>query len=137
MPVDTSVPVGGRRGFYLITAAAPVVTALQRLFAYDWAPERSLDLHPFDLNHTNYGGPPADFVFPALPVYPGDRRAFSGCRYDQSDSAIYRGQRPDAGLNALLAQAGAGDEISHKLNREVVVITDMAGIYARLAEVFA
>jgi len=30
-----------------------------------------------------------------------------------------------------------GSEISHKLNREVVVITDVAAVYARLAEVFA
>ena len=30
-----------------------------------------------------------------------------------------------------------GGEISHKLNREVVVVTDLAAVYARLAAVFA
>jgi phosphatidylserine/phosphatidylglycerophosphate/cardiolipin synthase-like enzyme len=29
-----------------------------------------------------------------------------------------------------------GGETSHKLNREVVLLTDLASIYARLAEVF-
>jgi hypothetical protein len=30
-----------------------------------------------------------------------------------------------------------GGEISHKLNREVVIVTDAAAVYMRLAEVFA
>lgn len=254
MPTETTLPVGGRRGFYLIADAAPVVEALQQLFAHDWAPERFLDLHPFDPNHAKYGGPPADFVWPPLPVYAVTQSPFREAVTIQATaqftvvSTPENATHPDTGLNALLAQAGAGDEIlvtqlyehknwgdsvsnpvadpnprlqamlnaarrgarvrllldsffdepealrsnratvdyvrtlaqaegldieartgnptlggihakvvlvrlgnrywsavgslnggeiSHKLNREVVVITDMAGIYARLAEVFA
>jgi cardiolipin synthase A/B len=117
MPVDSSVPVGGRRGFYLITDAAPVVQALQRLFAIDWAPERFLDLHPFDPTHARYGSPPADFVFPALPLYPVTASPFRDPVTIQATaqftvvSSPENSLRPDAGLHALLAQAGAGDEI--------------------------
>ena len=117
MPVDSSIPVGGRRGFYLITDAAPVVQALQRLFAIDWAPDRFLDLHPYDINHAKYGGPPADFVFPALPLYPVAESPFRDPVTIQATaqftvvSAPENSLRPDAGLHALLAQAGAGDEI--------------------------
>jgi len=117
MAVESSIPVGGRRGFYLITDAAPVVDALRRLFGHDWAPDRFLDLHPFDPNHTRYGGPPADFVWPALPTYPVTQSPFREAVTIQATaqftvvSAPENAMRPDTGLNALLAQAGAGDEI--------------------------
>lgn len=117
MPTEAALPVGGRRGFYLITDAAPVVNALQRLFAHDWAPERFLDLHPFDPNHAKYGGPPADFVWPPLPQYPVTASPFRAALTLQATgqftvvSTPENAFRPDTGLNALLAQAGAGDEI--------------------------
>lgn len=117
MPTAGSAPVGGRRGFYLITDAAPVVVALTRLFANDWAPERFLDLHPFDPAHAKYGTPPADFVFPALPVYPVTESPFREAVTIQATaqftvvSTPENTMRPDAGLHALLAQAGSGDEI--------------------------
>ena len=117
MPVATDVPVGGRRGFYLITDAPPVVSALQRLFAHDWAPERFLDLHPFDPAHAKYGGPLADFVWPTAPVYSVTESPFrEGVTLGATAqftvvSAPENAMRPDAGLHALLAQAGAGDEI--------------------------
>lgn len=117
MPVENALPAGGRRGFYLITDAAPVVTALQRLFAHDWAPDRFLDLHPFDPNHAKYGGPPADFVWPPLPSYPVTQSPFREPVTIQATaqftvvSAPENALRLDSGLNALFTQAGAGDEI--------------------------
>lgn len=117
MPTEPTLPVGGRRGFYLITDAAPVVEALQRLFTHDWAPDRFLDLHPFDPNHAKYGGPPADFVWPPLPVYAVTQSPFREDVTIQATahftvvSSPENAWRPDTGLNALLAQAGAGDEI--------------------------
>lgn len=117
MPVATDRPVGGRRGFYLLTDAPPVVTALQRLFAYDWAPERFLDLHPFDPSHAKYGGPPADFIWPPTPVYTvtvspfRDAVTINATAQFTVVSTPENAMRPDAGLHALLAQAGAGDEI--------------------------
>lgn len=117
MPLPTAVPVGGRRGFYLITDAPPVVSALQRLFAHDWAPERFLDLHPFDPAHAKYGGPPTDFIWPPTPVYTVTASPFrevitiNATAQFTIVSTPENATRPDAGLNALLAQAGAGDEI--------------------------
>lgn len=117
MPTEPTLPVGGRRGFYLFTDAAPVVTALQRLFAQDWAPERFLDLHPFDPAHAKYGGPPADFIWPPTPVYTVTASPFRTAVTINATaqftvvSAPENAFRLDTGLNALLAQAGAGDEI--------------------------
>ncbi len=117
MPIESTVPVGGRRGFYLFTDAAPVVQALQQLFALDWVPERFLDLQPFDPAHAKYGGPPADFVFPAWPIYDVASSPFREAVtvYATAQftvvSAPENAMRLDGGLNALLAQAGAGDEI--------------------------
>jgi phosphatidylserine/phosphatidylglycerophosphate/cardiolipin synthase-like enzyme len=117
MPLPTTTPVGGRRGYYLLTDAAPVVAGLVRLFALDWAPDRFLDLHPFDPMHTNYGGPPPDFVFPEAPSYPVAQApfaaplTFSGFARFQVISAPENALRPDDGLMALIDQAGAGDEI--------------------------
>lgn len=117
MPIATDKPVGGRRGFYLLTDAPPVVTALQRLFVHDWAPERFLDLHPFDPSHAKYGGPPADFVWPPTPVYTVTASPFREAVTVNATaqftvvSTPENAMRPDAGLHALLAQAGTGDEI--------------------------
>jgi phosphatidylserine/phosphatidylglycerophosphate/cardiolipin synthase-like enzyme len=117
MPLPTTIPVGGRRGYYLMTDAAPVVAGLTRLFAADWAPDRFLDLHPFDPMHANYGGPPLDFVLPQVPIYPVAQAPFaapmtvSGFARFAVISAPENALRPDEGLMALIHQAGAGDEI--------------------------
>lgn len=117
MPVAIDKPVGGRRGFYLLTDAPPVVAALQRLFAHDWAPERFRDLHPFDPSHAKYGGPPADFIWSPSPVYTVTASPFreavtiNAMAQFTVVSTPENAMRPDAGLHALLAQAGPGDEI--------------------------
>jgi len=117
MPSAVKGRVGGRRGFYLITAAPPVVAALTQLFAIDWAPDHFLDLYPFELAHTKYGGPPIDFVFPELKEYDIRESPFrtpitvSGPAQFVVISAPENAVRPDAGLNALIRRAGAGDEI--------------------------
>ncbi len=118
MPVDTSAPTGGRRGFYLLTDATPVVARLQELFAIDWQPERFADLFPFTLGHAKYGGPPADFLFPELPLYPigespfREAVSFSGNAAFALVSAPENATRPDRGIHALIARAGAGDAIA-------------------------
>lgn len=116
-----SMPVqyqnGGRRGIYLMTDAPPVVTELTRIFEEDWAPQFFADLHPFEPGHARYGGPPSDFVLPETPSYPTADAAFQtatsyfGGAHFIVVSAPENALRPDAGLLALLAQAGAGDEI--------------------------
>ncbi len=116
-----SMPVqhqnGGRRGIYLMTDAPPVVTELTRIFAEDWAPQFFADLHPFEPDHARYGGPPSDFVLHEAPSYPTADAAFqtatsyfAGAHFSVV-SAPENALRPDAGLLALLAQAGPGDEI--------------------------
>lgn len=118
MPVDTAIPTGGRRGFYLLTDAAPVVAGLEKLFAIDWQPEIFADLFPFTSDHAKYGGPPADFLFPELPLYPiaeapfREAVAFSGVATFALVSAPENATRPDRGLHALIARAGAGDAIA-------------------------
>lgn len=117
MPAPAATPVGGRRGFYLVTDAAAVVAELQRLFAADWAPERFLDLRPYDPADPKYGGPPADFVLPAPPVYSVAEAPFATAVVAQGTgrfvvvSAPENALRPDAALFALLARTGPGDEI--------------------------
>ena len=117
MPTAVKGRVGGRRGFYLITTALPVIAALTQLFAIDWAPDRFLDLHPFELAHAKYGGPPPDFVFPELTEYDVRESPFrtpitvSGPAQFIVISAPENAVRPDTGLNALIRRAGAGDEI--------------------------
>ncbi|MCB0060932.1 MAG: hypothetical protein KDE19_02410, partial [Caldilineaceae bacterium] len=117
MPVDTSAPVGGRRGFYLLIDAAPVVEGLQQLFLTDWAPDRFLDLYPFTAGHEKYGGPPDEFVFPEPSLYPVTVSPFRDAVVIQGEgqfallSAPENAMRPDRGIHALIAQAGAGDAI--------------------------
>ncbi|MEZ4675486.1 MAG: phospholipase D-like domain-containing protein [Caldilineaceae bacterium] len=116
-PVEQTIPMGGRRGFYLITDAVPVVEGLQQRFTTDWAPERFADLYPFTIDHTKYGGPPAAFVFPELPSYPvtqapfADTVAMTGKASFQLISAPESAARPDNGIQLLIARAGAGDRI--------------------------
>jgi phosphatidylserine/phosphatidylglycerophosphate/cardiolipin synthase-like enzyme len=117
MPAPSRTPVGGRRGFYLLTEAPPVVAALQQIFEADWAPDRFLDLRPFDLADPKYGGPPAGFTLPEAPIYAvpaapfGTAVAAHGAGRFVVVSAPENALRPDTALNALIGRAGAGDEI--------------------------
>lgn len=117
MPITQTVPLGGRRGYYLVTDAAPVVAGLRQVFSTDWAPDRFLDLHPYVADDPKYGGPPADFAFEALPAY-----AVAEAPFRQPTTVTAAGRfsvvsapenavRANAGLLALLQQAGTGDEI--------------------------
>ncbi len=118
MPVETTVPTGGRRGFYLLTDAAPIVTGLEELFKIDWQPARFADLFPFTLDHAKYGGPPSDFLFPELPLYPIEEApfreavGFSARAAFALVSAPENATRPERGIHALIARAGAGDAIA-------------------------
>ncbi|MCB0047879.1 MAG: hypothetical protein KDD92_20825 [Caldilineaceae bacterium] len=115
MPVDSAA--GGRRGVYLLTDALPAVNALQAIFDGDWQPELFADLHPFAAEDERYGAPPADFVLPDPPEYITVDQAFrmpvtgSGPAQFMLVSAPENALRPDAGVMALIAQAGPGDEI--------------------------
>lgn len=117
MPITPTIPLGGRRGYYLITDAPPVVAGLRQIFTADWAPDRFLDLHPFAADHPKYGGPPADFAFAPLPTYTMSETPFGapttvmGRGRFSVISAPENALRADAGILALLQQAGAGDEI--------------------------
>lgn len=117
MPLPAATAVGGRRGFYLITDATPIVTALQTIFATDWAPERFLDLYPYTPSHEKYGGPPADFTIPTPVTYPVTAAPFAvpvaahGVGRFQIVSAPEDATQPTNGLHALIARAGAGDAI--------------------------
>jgi cardiolipin synthase A/B len=116
-PLLADGAVGGRRGYYLATDAAPVVDALRQIFATDWAPDRFRDLRPFDPNHEKYGAPPEDFVLPEHPIYDlpespfREAQTFSGEARFQVVSAPENALRPDDGLLALIGRTGAGDEI--------------------------
>ena len=113
MPVPGAVPVGGRRGFYLFTDAPGVVAQLARLFALDWTPDVFRDLRPFALDDPKLGGPPADFVLPPPPEYPVAEAPFAAPAAEEGNiraivvSAPENALRPDAGINQLIAKAGA------------------------------
>ena len=83
----------------------------------DWAPDRFLDLRPFDPADPKYGGPPAGFVLPEPPVYVVGDAPFTRAETARGAgrfsvlSAPENAVRPDTALNALIARAGAGDEI--------------------------
>lgn len=117
MPVADGDPVGGRRGYYLLTDAEPTVEALSRIFAADWRPDTFMDLHPFEANHPKFGGPPPDFSLPEAPVYEVDEAPFaqpliaSGPARFMVVSAPENALRPDTGLLALIARVGPGGEI--------------------------
>lgn len=116
-PLPTDTPSGGRRGYYLVTDAEPVVRALRHIFTTDWAPDRFFDVRPFEAANAKYGLPPADFVPPPPPAYPADEAPFaapaifSGTARFSVISAPENTLRPDAGLMRLLLRAGPGDEI--------------------------
>lgn len=118
MPEPSSLPVGGRRGFYLFTDAAAVVATLQNLFATDWRPTVFYDMHPYEAADAKYGAPPVDFVLPAPTIYSVAEAPFSALIHAVGSaeyaviSAPENAARPDAGLQALLAAAGPGDEIA-------------------------
>lgn len=117
MPTEQNKVVGGRRGFYLLTDGAPVIAGLQGIFAADWRPERFLDLHPFDPASSKFGGPPEGFVLPQPYIYYVKDSPFRMPISVQGEanftiiSSPENSLRPDAGLFALIARAGAGDEI--------------------------
>jgi phosphatidylserine/phosphatidylglycerophosphate/cardiolipin synthase-like enzyme len=117
MPITPTLPLGGRRGYYLITDASPVVAGLRQIFAADWAPDRFFDLRPYVADDPKYGGPPADFMFEALPAYAVAEAPFrsattvTGSGRFSVISAPENALRADAGLFALIQRAGAGDEI--------------------------
>lgn len=118
MPLLSADPVGGRRGFFLITDAAPVVSTLQALFESDWAHEHRLDLRPFAADHPKYGGPPPEFVFTEPKRWNvadapfAAPQSFYGTAQFSVLSAPENALRPDAGILDLIGRAGAGDEIA-------------------------
>jgi len=117
MPLPTRDPVGGRRGFYLMTDAVPVVQTLRQIFDADWAPDFFLDLRPFDAADPKYGGPPPGYTPPPPRTYLvkdapfAETRAVGGVGRFTILSAPENALRPGTGLQALLARAAAGDEI--------------------------
>ena len=118
MPLPAQHPVGGRRGFAVLTNAPPVIVALQALFAADWAPDRFLDLRVYDPVDAKYGAPPADYSPPPPPEYEvadspfGEPISFHGVTHFAVASAPENTLRPDAGLLALIGRAGPGDDLS-------------------------
>jgi phosphatidylserine/phosphatidylglycerophosphate/cardiolipin synthase-like enzyme len=116
-PIEQAAPVGGRRGYYLVTDAQPVVEGLRQIFATDWAPDRFLDIRPFDPAHEKYGAPPVDFVLPEHPHYAvaespfREAQTFTGVARFLVISAPENALRPDDGLLALIERAGPGDEL--------------------------
>jgi phosphatidylserine/phosphatidylglycerophosphate/cardiolipin synthase-like enzyme len=118
MPLPSAQPVGGRRGFVLLTDAPPAVTALQALFAADWRPESFWDIRGYSAGDPKYGAPPAGYAPPAPPRYD-----VAGAPFAQAVTAVgplqvvvaaapENAARPDAGLLALIARAGPGDELN-------------------------
>lgn len=118
MPLPATQPVGGRRGFMLLTDAAAVVAVLQSIFAADWAPERFWDLRPYDPADPKYGAPPAGYLPPPPPSYAVDQAPFAqpftvtGPFPFVVASAPENAWRPDTGLMALIARAGPGDDLA-------------------------
>lgn len=117
VPLPAAAPVGGRRGFYLFTDAAPVVATLQRVFAADWGEGRFLDVRPFAPEHPKFGAPPADFALPPPPVYAVAAAPFAAPVSAAGHARFVVATAPenvlrgDAGLLALIARAGPGDEL--------------------------
>ena len=118
MPLPAQHPLGGRRGFAVLTNAPPVVAGLMALFAADWAPDRFLDLRPYDPADAKYGAPPADYLPPPPPEYEvadspfGEPLSIHGVTHFALVSAPENALRPDAGFFALIGRAGPGDELA-------------------------
>jgi phosphatidylserine/phosphatidylglycerophosphate/cardiolipin synthase-like enzyme len=117
MPLPSSRAVGGRRGFALRTDAPPAVAALQALFDADWRPGQFLDLVPYSSGDAKYGAAPAGYAPPAPAVYAVGASPFAapaattGLLRVAVVAAPENAGRPDAGLLALIARAGVGDEL--------------------------
>ena len=115
--LPTEQPLGGRRGFAVLTNAPPVIASLQVLFAADWAPDRFLDLRSYDPADPKYGAPPADYSPPPPPEYEVEDSpfvvplSFHGITHFSVVSAPENALRPDGGLLALISRAGPGDEL--------------------------
>jgi cardiolipin synthase len=118
MPLPAHDPLGGRRGFALLTNAPPVVVALQALFAADWAPNRFMDLRAYYPGDPKYGAPPVDYTPSSSREYEvadapfGAPLSFHGQAHFTLVTAPENALRPDAGLLALINQAGPGDELA-------------------------
>lgn len=119
MPLPSSQPVGGRRGFLLLTDAPPAVAALQAIFAADWAPDRFLDLRAYEASDPKYGAPPPDYTPPLpAPDYDVAQSPFaepliaSGPLQLAVVTSPENALRPDAGLLELIARAGPGDDLA-------------------------
>ncbi len=116
-PTIQDRPVGGRRGYYIATDAPPVVAGLRQIFTTDWAPDRFRDIRPYVWEDARYGGPPSDFVLPVPTEHAVSESPFrlpytvQGEMTFQLISAPENAMRTDAGLWAVIAQAGTGDEI--------------------------
>jgi phosphatidylserine/phosphatidylglycerophosphate/cardiolipin synthase-like enzyme len=110
-------PNGGRRGAYLLTDALPVAQDVAKIFTNDWATDRFADLQPYTPTQSQFGDPPPGYTPPAPPLYPVADSPFvapvsvKGETRFQVISAPENALNPDAGLNALIQMAGAGDEI--------------------------
>ena len=117
MPLPDGHPVGGRRGFAVLTNAPPVIAALQGLFAADWSPDRFLDLRPYEPADPKYGAPPVGYAPSPPPEYAVedspfvDPQGFHGVTHFAVVSAPENALRPDGGLLALIGRAGPGDEL--------------------------
>lgn len=117
MPEPATMPVGGRRGFYLFTDAAGVVATLHSLFNSDWRPTIFADLRPYEPTHAQYGAPPADFVPPPPSVFVvadapfGDPVTIFARAEAVVVSAPENAMRADAGIQELINRANAGDEL--------------------------
>jgi phosphatidylserine/phosphatidylglycerophosphate/cardiolipin synthase-like enzyme len=117
MPVFIDGATGGRRGAYLLVDAQAVAGVFAALFARDWAPDRFSDLQPYAPDHSEFGDPPPTYTMPAPPLYPVEDAPFiapisvRGDTHFQIVTAPENALNPDAGLHALIQQAGAGDEL--------------------------
>jgi phosphatidylserine/phosphatidylglycerophosphate/cardiolipin synthase-like enzyme len=118
VPLSGGSPVGGRRGAYLIVDAPEVAAALAAVFANDWDPGRFLDLQPYAPGHATFGDPPPGYQPPGPPTFDVENAPFAGPLTVQGPArftvlvAPEQALRPDAGLHALIQQAGAGDSIA-------------------------
>lgn len=117
VPNQHAPNVGGRRGAYLFVESPVVAEAFAQLFATDWSPDRFFDLQPYLPTHAQYGDPAPEFVFPPQPIYTVQASPFSqpvngeGEMQFQLMTAPENVLYPNAGINALIQQAGAGDEL--------------------------
>jgi phosphatidylserine/phosphatidylglycerophosphate/cardiolipin synthase-like enzyme len=117
MPVAVDDATGGRRGAYLFVDAQALADVFAKLFATDWSPDRFSDLQPYTPNPGQYGDPPLGYSPPAPSRYVVEDAPFtaptsgSGEIHFQVITAPENALNPNAGLLALIQQAGVGDEL--------------------------